>query len=132
MLLVPVNAVVGFSFGYPADGDLAVIAGMLLAICSWIVIYSYLEYWLRARSLERMVRALTLGAVVRALLQCLVVIDMWAGVLASGAVELLGLTTLGLAGAYYQSMMTAVLLSLLVALFPLGLMGYRKWLGLAP
>lgn len=122
-LLVPANAVCGFTAALlTMHSSVADIVAMMLGIITFICLYSSTEIFATSKGLERFVRTLKTGAIVKMILQVIPGVELGAGFLAHFAVEGMGFKHRGFGRTYTETIVVGVILSLMVFLITMVIM----------
>lgn len=106
--------------------DFSMLLGFLTAVVVFVGFYAGLEKYLVSNNQAVLQRSLTQAAVIRALLQFTLVMDLYAGVLAIDIMEKTGLSV-GFLYYFSLTMITGTILSLVVAFLMAFLSVAKRW-----
>lgn len=106
--------------------DFSMLLGFLTAVVVFVGFYAGLEKYLVSNNQAVLQRSLTQAAVIRALLQFTLVMDLYAGVLAIDIMEKTGLSV-GFLYYFSLTMITGTILSLVVAFLMVFLSVAKRW-----
>ncbi len=133
ILIVSLNAVLGFILGYE-DGGYVHLIGMISGVVTWFLAYLFLDKYLQKTGRKNMSRKLSLSAALRIPLQLLAIPDVYAGMAAIWTIEMLGLGGVGVGGGFIESycatVFTGLYLSFICSFIYLGISGVEAVKGL--
>lgn len=86
-ILVGLNAILSIMLALDILISTHQIMGVIMGIFTFIIIYSAIDLTLYKRQLEEWRRSLIIGVILKALLQFVFVVELIAGILATGAVQ---------------------------------------------
>lgn len=132
-ILVWLNTIVGWYFGADNQwGNIPYIVGIAMGVCLFIPLYVTIEKNAERKNQPHLKKAITIGVIIRALLQGVVVVDMWSGLLAGIILNTVseGLfstpvmgTDAGFFSGFFMTVMTGLILSGVVAVLTVIIMG---------
>lgn len=86
-ILVGLNAILSIMFALDTLKSTSQIMGVVMGIFTFIIIYSAIDLMLYEHQLEEWRQSLIIGVILKALLQFVFVVELIAGILATGAVH---------------------------------------------
>lgn len=113
LIIVSLNAILGFYFGYEADNYPNQI-GMIAGVLTWSLLYLTLDLYLIKQQKYLLSKRLTISACLRIPLQLIAYIEMYAGLFAMVTVEFIGISDplgKGFVEAYLMTFFTGLYLS---------------------
>lgn len=117
------NTIFGWLLGVENQWhNIPYVAGITMGVCMFIPLYVNLEKRIRKDNQTRLLKSLNIAVVIRVLLQCVVVVDMMAGMCAIMVTTSLGLRE-GFMMGFVATLVTGGLLSVVVAILTAIVMG---------